>query len=147
MGNTLGKSSRGVSQGIYTVVYQQDNFNISPSTRQDAGIYFKKFVAASASKSLKPMSFMPMFSENCALSCRTFFGDYISQDAVKRIADGFPPRHYNWKIKSDFFLKTFALTIFFCCKKIFIYQIFINFNNFKLIWKLSIVFNLIFVFL
>lgn len=33
---------------------------------------------------------MKYFREmNCALSCRTFFGDYISQDAVKRIADDF----------------------------------------------------------
>lgn len=36
------------------------------------------------------MGFMGHFREiNCALSCRTFFGDYISQDTVKRIADDF----------------------------------------------------------
>uniref|UniRef100_A0A8H7N2X6 Cytochrome P450 n=1 Tax=Bionectria ochroleuca TaxID=29856 RepID=A0A8H7N2X6_BIOOC len=33
---------------------------------------------------------MGMFREiNCALSCRTFFGDYISQDAVKNIANDY----------------------------------------------------------
>lgn len=52
--------------------------------------YFDKFVAASEANKGKPMAFMALFREiNCALSCRTFFGDYISQDAVKKIADDF----------------------------------------------------------
>lgn len=52
--------------------------------------YFDRFVAASAANGGKAMGFMSLFREvNCALSCRTFFGDYISQDAVKRIADDF----------------------------------------------------------
>ena len=52
--------------------------------------YFDKFVAHTEANGGKPTEFMGMFREiNCALSCRTFFGDYISQDAVKRIADDF----------------------------------------------------------
>ncbi|KAM5349240.1 hypothetical protein ACJ41O_005747 [Fusarium nematophilum] len=52
--------------------------------------YFDKFVAASEANGGKPTVFMGLFREiNCALSCRTFFGDYISQDAVKKIADDF----------------------------------------------------------
>ncbi|KAI4851928.1 cytochrome P450 [Aureobasidium sp. EXF-8845] len=52
--------------------------------------YFNKFVAASEANGNKPTPFMGMFREiNCALSCRTFFGDYISQDAVKKIADDY----------------------------------------------------------
>lgn len=52
--------------------------------------YFDKFVAFSKENQGAPAAFMAMFREiNCALSCRTFFGDYISQDAVKRIADDF----------------------------------------------------------
>lgn len=52
--------------------------------------YFDKFIAASEANQGRPMAFMPLFREiNCALSCRTFFGDYISQDAVKMIADDF----------------------------------------------------------
>lgn len=52
--------------------------------------YFDKFVAASETNGRKPTGFMGLFREiNCALSCRTFFGDYISQDTVKRIADDF----------------------------------------------------------
>ncbi|KAJ4214372.1 C-22 sterol desaturase erg5b [Fusarium solani] len=52
--------------------------------------YFGKFVAESEAHGGKPTAFMRLFREiNCALSCRTFFGDYISQDAVQRIADDF----------------------------------------------------------
>ncbi|CAG8382831.1 unnamed protein product [Penicillium salamii] len=61
--------------------------------------YFDKFTTASAGNQGKPMEFMTMFREiNCALSCRTFFGDYISQAAVKKIAD-------------DFYLATAALEL------------------------------------
>ncbi|KAH6655556.1 cytochrome P450 [Truncatella angustata] len=52
--------------------------------------YFDRFVAASEANGGKPMGFMGHFREiNCALSCRTFFGDYISESAIKRIADDF----------------------------------------------------------
>ena len=52
--------------------------------------YFDKFVAESAANQGNPVPFMGWFREiNCALSCRTFFGDYISQEAVKKIADDF----------------------------------------------------------
>lgn len=52
--------------------------------------YFDNFVVASEANGGKPMPFMGHFREiNCALSCRTFFGDYISQSAVKKIADDF----------------------------------------------------------
>ncbi|RSL51258.1 hypothetical protein CEP53_008520 [Fusarium sp. AF-6] len=52
--------------------------------------YFGKFVDESEAHGGKPTAFMRLFREiNCALSCRTFFGDYISQDAVQRIADDF----------------------------------------------------------
>ncbi|KAJ5729166.1 Cytochrome P450 61 [Penicillium malachiteum] len=61
--------------------------------------YFNKFVSASEANGGKAMEFMSLFREiNCAISCRTFFGDYISQDAVKKIAD-------------DFYLATAALEL------------------------------------
>jgi C-22 sterol desaturase len=61
--------------------------------------YFEKFVTASKKNQGQPMAFMSLFREiNCALSCRTFFGDYISQSAVKKIAD-------------DFYLATAALEL------------------------------------
>ncbi|KAF5025082.1 hypothetical protein F66182_2851 [Fusarium sp. NRRL 66182] len=52
--------------------------------------YFSRFVAASRANGSKPIAFMRLLREiNCALSCRTFFGDYISQDAVEKIAEDF----------------------------------------------------------
>ncbi|KAF3480342.1 Cytochrome P450 61 [Arthroderma uncinatum] len=61
--------------------------------------YFDKFVAASKANQGKPMAFMTLFREiNCALSCRTFVGNYISQDGIKKIAD-------------DYYLATAALEL------------------------------------
>lgn len=52
--------------------------------------YFDKFVTASEANGGRPTEFMGWFREiNCSMSLRTFFGDYISQDAVKGIADDF----------------------------------------------------------
>ncbi|EQK97534.1 cytochrome P450 61 [Ophiocordyceps sinensis CO18] len=52
--------------------------------------YFKKFVQVTASNDGKPVPFMPEFRElMCAVSCRTFVGHYISDEAVKRIADDY----------------------------------------------------------
>ncbi|MAD86709.1 MAG: hypothetical protein CL912_27445 [Deltaproteobacteria bacterium] len=52
--------------------------------------YFQKFVAASEKNGGRPMEHMTHFREiNCALSCRTFVGNYISDEAVKKIADDY----------------------------------------------------------
>lgn len=52
--------------------------------------YFDKFVVASRENGGKPMPFMSHFREiNCALSCRTFAGNYISDETVKQIADDY----------------------------------------------------------
>ncbi|KAE9366219.1 cytochrome P450 [Stipitochalara longipes BDJ] len=52
--------------------------------------YFGKFVRASMDNQGKPTPFMGHFREiNCALSCRTFVGHYISDEAVKKIADDY----------------------------------------------------------
>lgn len=52
--------------------------------------YFDEFVSIGERNGGKPKPFMTMFREiNCALSCRTFFGDYIPQAVMKRIADDF----------------------------------------------------------
>lgn len=61
-----------------------------PIHEQVLTTYFDKFVVANEANSNKPIPFMALFRElNCALSCRTFFGDYISQAAVKTIADDY----------------------------------------------------------
>lgn len=52
--------------------------------------YFKHFLELSAKNDYKPIPWMPHFRElMCAVSCRTFVGDYISDEAVKKIADDY----------------------------------------------------------
>ena len=52
--------------------------------------YFKKFVQATEEKGGKPQPFMPQFREvMCAISCRTFVGHYISNEAIKKISDDY----------------------------------------------------------
>ncbi|KAI9886688.1 MAG: exocyst complex component exo70 [Watsoniomyces obsoletus] len=50
--------------------------------------FFQMFLDISAKNEGKPVPFMPTFRElNCAVSCRTFVGHYLSDETVKRIAD------------------------------------------------------------
>ena len=53
--------------------------------------YFKKFLRISQEEHKgQPIPFMPDFRElMCAVSCRTFVGHYISDHAIKKIADDY----------------------------------------------------------
>jgi sterol 22-desaturase len=52
--------------------------------------YFKKFVDVTKNAGGKPVPFMSEFREVItAVSCRTFVGHYISDEAVKKIADDY----------------------------------------------------------
>ncbi|PLB41929.1 C-22 sterol desaturase erg5 [Aspergillus candidus] len=52
--------------------------------------YFKRFLDVSKAHQHKPVPFMPEFRElMCAVSCRTFVGHYISEEAVQKIADDY----------------------------------------------------------
>ena len=52
--------------------------------------YIAKFQTISRDNDGRPVPFMPQFRElNCAISCRTFVGHYISDEAVKKIADDY----------------------------------------------------------
>ena len=52
--------------------------------------YFQRFVTISRNNQGRPVPFMSEFREiNCAVSCRTFVGHYMSEQAVKRIADNY----------------------------------------------------------
>lgn len=52
--------------------------------------YFEKFVNVTNENDGKPIPFMPEFRElMCAVSCRTFVGHYMSDAAVKKIADDY----------------------------------------------------------
>ena len=52
--------------------------------------YFEKFVELSRNNGGKPLPFMPQFRElMCAISCRTFVGHYMTDAAVKKVADDY----------------------------------------------------------
>jgi len=52
--------------------------------------YFERFLKVTADAEGKPVPFMPEFREvMCAVSCRTFVGHYISDEAIKKIADDY----------------------------------------------------------
>lgn len=52
--------------------------------------YFKHFLNVTKEAGNKPVPFMAEFRElMCAVSCRTFVGHYISDEAIKKIADDY----------------------------------------------------------
>ncbi|KAI9931795.1 hypothetical protein ASPWEDRAFT_37314 [Aspergillus wentii DTO 134E9] len=52
--------------------------------------YYKKFLEKSAATEHKPTPWMAEFRElMCAVSCRTFVGHYISEEAILKIADDY----------------------------------------------------------
>jgi C-22 sterol desaturase len=61
-----------------------------PGQEEVYDIYFAKFLDISKRNLGNPVPFMPEFRElMCAISCRTFVGHYISDTAVKKIADDY----------------------------------------------------------
>ncbi|KAL4911429.1 hypothetical protein BDW74DRAFT_164918 [Aspergillus multicolor] len=85
-----GKEHTEYRRGLAPLFTNQAIASYLPAQERVLAEYFDKFVAASEANCNKPMAFMTLFREiNCALSLRTFFGDYISQDAVQKIADDF----------------------------------------------------------
>jgi sterol 22-desaturase len=85
-----GKDHAEYRRGLTPLFTNKAMQTYLPAQERVLDDYFAKFVAASEANNGKPLAFMGPFREiNCALSCRTFFGDYISPDAVKRIADDF----------------------------------------------------------
>ncbi|KAF3006115.1 hypothetical protein E8E14_002324 [Neopestalotiopsis sp. 37M] len=85
-----GKAHAEYRRGLSGLFTNKALSSYLPVQERVYGDYFERFVAASAANGGKATAFMGHFREiNCALSCRTFFGDYISQAAIKRIADDF----------------------------------------------------------
>jgi sterol 22-desaturase len=60
-----------------------------PGQEECYNIYFERFLRVSKEAN-GPVPFMAEFRElMCAVSCRTFVGHYISDDAIKKIADDY----------------------------------------------------------
>jgi C-22 sterol desaturase len=85
-----GKAHAEYRRGLAPLFTNKAMATYLPAQEKVLAEYFDKFVAASAANDGRPMAFMTLFREiNCALSCRAFFGDYISPEAVKKIANDF----------------------------------------------------------
>ena len=84
-----GKAHVDYRKGLNGLFTRQALETYLPQQEKVYDEYFTKFVEISAG-SQKPIPFMPMFRElMCALSLKTFVGDYISETAIKRIADDY----------------------------------------------------------
>lgn len=61
-----------------------------PGQEEVYNAYFKRFVNITKEADGAAVPFMPEFRElMCAVSCRTFVGHYLSDEAVKKIADDY----------------------------------------------------------
>ncbi|KAI9709196.1 MAG: RNA polymerase C-22 sterol desaturase [Chrysothrix sp. TS-e1954] len=59
-----------------------------PGQEEVYNAYFKRFLEMSGEVSFAPRPFMSIFRElQCAVSCRTFVGHYMPDEAMKKIAD------------------------------------------------------------
>jgi C-22 sterol desaturase len=61
-----------------------------PGQEEVYDAYYARFLKVTEDAGGKPVPFMPEFRElMCAVSCRTFVGHYISDEAIKKIADDY----------------------------------------------------------
>lgn len=85
-----GKAHVEFRKGLNGLFTRKSLDSYLPTQARVLSDYFNQFVEASSSNNGKPLPFMGHFREiNCALSCRTFVGHYISDKAVKKIADDY----------------------------------------------------------
>ncbi|KAG9234982.1 cytochrome P450 [Amylocarpus encephaloides] len=85
-----GKAHVEYRKGLNGLFGREALTSYLPTQEKVLGEYFDKFVAATEENGGKPLPYFNLFREiNCAVSCRTFVGHYISDEAVQRIADDY----------------------------------------------------------
>ena len=86
-----GKAHVDYRKGLNGLFTRQALETYLPGQEEVYDKYFAKFVETSQKEHAgKPTPFMPQFRElMCAVSCRTFVGHYMSDAAVKKIADDY----------------------------------------------------------
>lgn len=86
-----GKAHVDYRKGLNGLFTRQALETYLPGQEEVYEKYFQEFVAISQVENQgKPKPFMPVFRElMCAVSCRTFVGHYMTEAAVKKIADDF----------------------------------------------------------
>lgn len=86
-----GKAHVDYRKGLNSLFTRQALETYLPGQEEVYTQYFKKFLRISQEEHKgQPTPFMPDFRElMCAVSCRTFVGHYISDHAIKKIADDY----------------------------------------------------------
>lgn len=86
-----GQAHVAYRKGLNTLFTRQALDTYLPHQQEVYRTYFDRFVKISQEDNKgQHIPFMPWFRElMCALSCRTFVGHYISDDAIKKIADNY----------------------------------------------------------
>lgn len=82
-----GKAHVDYRKGLNGLFTRQALESYLPGQEEVYNTYFDKFLKVSQEHAGKPTAFMPEFRElQCAVSCRTFVGHYMSDEVVKRIS-------------------------------------------------------------
>jgi C-22 sterol desaturase len=85
-----GKAHVDFRKGLNRLFTRQALECYLPHQEEVHNTYLEKFARITEEAEGKPVPFMPQFRElMCAVSCRTFVGHYISDEAVKKIADDY----------------------------------------------------------
>ncbi|KAI5461593.1 cytochrome P450 [Mariannaea sp. PMI_226] len=101
-----GKAHVDVRKGLNSLFTRKALECYLPGQEEVYKTYFQKFLDVTKENNGKPVPFMPEFRElMCAVSCRTFVGYYISDAAVKKIADDY------YRITADLELVNFPIII------------------------------------
>ncbi|KAF1809440.1 cytochrome P450 61 [Eremomyces bilateralis CBS 781.70] len=85
-----GKAHVDYRKGLNGLFTRQALESYLPGQEEVFDHYFDAFIQTSKKNGMKPVPWMPDFRELlCAVSCRTFVGHYMTEAAVKKIADDF----------------------------------------------------------
>lgn len=85
-----GKAHVDYRKGLNGLFTRQALELYLPGQEEVYDAYFARFLKVTKDAGSKPVAFMPEFRELlCAVSCRTFVGHYISDEAIKKIADDY----------------------------------------------------------
>lgn len=85
-----GKPHVDFRKGLNPLFTKKALASYLPGQEEVYKTYFQRFLDVSKEAENKPVPFMPEFRElMCAVSCRSFVGHYISDEAVKKIADDY----------------------------------------------------------
>lgn len=85
-----GKAHVDFRKGLNGLFTRKALESYLPGQEEVYNVYFEKFLKVTEDAGGNAVPFMPEFRElMCAVSCRTFVGHYISDEAIKKIADDY----------------------------------------------------------